>query len=149
MNPTPNLLALLFLTLLSAFAWGNGAALAEEAPVINKLADASRYFAGAETVILSGEVNQVIYWQYTDFESDPGHAIVLGLEGREGQFLAYMGPKKTLRKSGHTFEPGDRLSIEGVLGNVEGQIMLLGQYFTRGEEGVALREGDGTLAVSR
>lgn len=124
-------------------------ASADEKVYLNRLADARNIFATSESLEIKAVVLQVMEWQYSEMYQDPSHAVVLKIVNDGEESLAYMGPKTFLDNMGYKFAAGEKLSIEGVLATVNGQIMMIARSYTSAGESYAIRNSEGAVLSSR
>jgi len=144
---TGRLLIVATISLIAAM----GFARAEEPRSLTKLADAHLAYGGGDKagVKLTGEVEQVILLQYSALDEIPAHAVVLRLKGADGEALAYMGPKLYLDEMGYRFAAGERLDLEGIQAEVNGQVMVVTSGFTDARGTWAIRNGQGSISLSK
>lgn len=135
-----------FAVVFTAFTLIGAAALASELPQVTRLADARQYFAICPSVTATGVVREVLDWSYSSSPSSRSYGTVLKVVAREGEFTVYMGPSQYLKNMGYTFEPGQKLNIEGILASVDGNVMLLARGYTTGGVACTLRDPEGCLA---
>jgi len=139
----------LILTALSLFLLTLATARADEPQALTKLADVHLCYGNCTKVQINGEVLQVMKMQYTTLDENPSHAIVLRMQGLDGEFLAYMGPELYLDKMGFYFAPGEKFALEGVLAVVNGRSMLVAESYSNGVGSFVLRNGEGSIALGR
>ena len=135
---TASLLVLLILSAASR-------SFAGQTLLVTKLADVAKLFPISEPAKMEGVITQVIYWQYSDFNTDPDQAVVLRIAYKGGDFLAYIGPKPYLENRGITFKVGDNLEMEGVMANVNGQSMLVASNISDTWDTLLVRDEVGKL----
>lgn len=114
-------------------------------PRYDRLADAHVCLETEPCTLHSGVVAQVILWQYTEFQEDPNHAVVLKINGAEGEYLAYMGPVRFHERMGNEFRVGDRIEMQGVVATIGSSDMVICSSFTGTNGTLAIRDEKGKL----
>lgn len=123
----------------------SASALAADAATTGKLADAHLILQAAKSTVITGEVKEVMKWQYATENQETSHAIVLKIAGTTGDCLAYMGPVRFNEQVGNVFAVGDKLEIEGTWAMVNDTKVLITTGYGKPGERKGMRDASGKL----